>query len=117
MRGDEKRVVDAFAAHLELDGWSVEYEVDQCDAVAKRGDQTLYAEAKGRTAAIGLDVDTMFGQLLRRMKQNPCPGDQYAAVLPSEAEAAAMRVPERVRRTLGIKVFLVSPENEVREVN
>lgn len=74
------------------------------------------AEAKGRTAAVGLDVDTLFGSLLRRMKPEPSQGDQYAAVLPSEAREAVMRVPERVRQALGVRVFLVSPDNEVTEL-
>jgi len=65
---------------------------------------------------VGLYVDTAFGQLLRRMARNPRPGDQYAAVLPSEAEDAVLRVPERVRQALRIRVFLVSPDNEVTEL-
>ena len=116
MRGDEKRVASAFGTHLVSQGWSVRYEVDFCDVVATRGAETIYAEAKGRTAAVGLDVDTMFGQLLRRMKSEPSPGDQYAAVLPSEARGAVMRVPERVRQALGVRVFLVSTDNEVTEL-
>jgi hypothetical protein len=68
MIGDERRVVDAFCSHLESEGWSTSREVDFCDVVAERGpDEILYAEAKGRTKAIGLDVDTLYGQLLRRM--------------------------------------------------
>jgi hypothetical protein len=67
MRGDERRIVDAFAAWLEAGGWQVRREVDFCDLVASRKRETLYVEAKGRTAAIGLDVDTLYGQLLRRM--------------------------------------------------
>jgi hypothetical protein len=65
---------------------------------------------------VGLDVDMMFGQLLRRMKSEPSQGDQYAAVLPSEAGAAVLRVPERVRQALGVRVFLVSNDNEVTEL-
>jgi hypothetical protein len=43
---------------------------------ARRGDERLYAEAKGRMAAIGLDVDTLYGQLLRRMT-DPDAGARY----------------------------------------
>ncbi len=43
-------------------GPSVE-EVDFVDVAAVRGDERLYAEAKGRTAAIGTDLDTLYGQL------------------------------------------------------
>jgi hypothetical protein len=67
MRGDEKRVVDAFAAWLQENGWTADTEVNFVDVCARRGDERLYAEAKGRTAAIGLDVDTLYGQLLRRI--------------------------------------------------
>jgi len=116
MRGDEKRVVDAFAAHLAREGWSVELEVEFCDVVARRDGETIYAEAKGRTAAIGLDVDTMFGQLLRRMKEQPAAGDQYAVVLPTEAKSAVVRIPARVRAALGIRAFLVSDEGDVAEL-
>lgn len=116
MRGDEKRVVDAFTAHLVREGWSVELEVEFCDVVARREDETIYAEVKGRTAAIGLDVDTMFGQLLRRMKEQPAAGDQYAVVLPSEAKTAVLRVPARVRAALGVRVFLVSADGDVAEL-
>lgn len=116
MRGDEKRVASAFGDYLEAQGWSVRYEVDYCDVVATRGSETIYAEAKGLTAAVGLDVDTMFGQLLRRMTPEPRPGDQYAAVLPSKAKDAVLRVPERVRQSLRIRVFLVSSDNEVTEL-
>lgn len=113
MRGDEKRVVDAFVRFLEGDRWEVAVEQEFCDVVATKSGETLYAEAKGRTAAIGLDVDTMFGQLLRRMKPVLEPGDSYAVVVPTEAANAVARVPVRVLDALRIRVFLVSPDGEV----
>ncbi|NAZ86466.1 hypothetical protein [Kineococcus indalonis] len=60
-------MVAQFSTWLCQGGWQVRTEVDFCDVVATREGQVLYAEAKGRTAAPGLDVDTMYGQLLRRM--------------------------------------------------
>jgi hypothetical protein len=66
MVGDEARVVQAFCVWLAEHGWHTQLEV-HVDVVADRGNQRLYAEAKGRTAALGLDVDTLYGQLLRRM--------------------------------------------------
>jgi hypothetical protein len=37
------------------------------DIVTRRGDQTLYAEVKGRTSGwLGAGLDTLYGQLLRR---------------------------------------------------
>ena len=47
------------------------------------------------------------------MKDVAEPGDLYAVVVPSEAEVAALRVPARVRESLGIRVFLVTADNEV----
>jgi hypothetical protein len=67
VRGDEQRIVDVFAHYLTEAGWTVSEQVDVCDLVAERGGQRLFVEAKGRTEAIGTDVDTMYGQILRRM--------------------------------------------------
>ena len=58
MRGDEERVAGAYVDLLERSGWTVSREVEFADVYAERGEQRLYAEAKGRTAAVGLDVDT-----------------------------------------------------------
>lgn len=108
-------MVEAFCAYLTLNGWEIEREVAFCDVVARRPGETLYCEAKGRTAAIGLDVDTLYGQLLRRMKDVAEPGDRYAVVVPTEAKAAVLRVPARVREALGITVFTVSADGKVSE--
>jgi hypothetical protein len=67
----------------------------------------IYAEAKGRTAALGLDVDTIYGQLLRRMSPVKVDLVRYAVVVPAEARAAALRVPQRLRRLLSIDVYTV----------
>jgi hypothetical protein len=64
------------------------------DVTATRGGRTLLAEAKGDTTAIGLDVDTAYGQLLRRMNDDP--STFYAVVVPSSAVQAALRVPDHV---------------------
>ena len=61
MPGDEKRVIDAYVAWLEQRNWTVRREVDFADVYAERGDERLYAEAKGRTTSPGLDVDTLYG--------------------------------------------------------
>lgn len=65
LRGDEERVVGAYANWLERNGRTVIREVESADVYAERGQERLYAEAKRRTDAIGLDVDTLYGQLLR----------------------------------------------------
>jgi hypothetical protein len=82
MRGDEERVVAAYVSWLDRNGWTVSREVDFADVYAERGPDKPYAEAKGRTAAIGLDVDTLYGQMLRRMK-DPGSAARYVVVLPT----------------------------------
>jgi hypothetical protein len=59
-------------------------EVNLPDVYARRGDEHLYAEAKGRTTDAGLDVDTLYGQLLRRMT-DPDAAIRYAVVVPTAA--------------------------------
>jgi hypothetical protein len=100
-------VIDAFARHLAEGGWNVSPEVDFCDLVAERAGERLFVEAKGRTAAIGTDVDTMYGQLLRRMPLAEDPGSRFAVVVPTRAELAALRVPSRVRALLSVDVYVV----------
>ena len=112
MRGDELRVVDAFAAWLESEGWEVRREVEFVDIMATRHGETLYAEAKGRTAAVGLDVDTVYGQLLRRMRDESA-GARYAVVIPTEAVTAALRVPPWVRHRLAVAVYEVAETGAV----
>lgn len=113
MRGDEARVVTAFVDYLLREGWDVEREKDFCDVVARRDGRTLYAEAKGRTASIGLDVDTMYGQILRRMPIGSDATARFAVVVPAEARTAALRVPEAVRELLGIDVYVVHDDTTV----
>jgi hypothetical protein len=113
VRSDEERVIAAYCSWLESEGWSVEREVKFVDVLAKRDGITLYAEAKGRTTDPGLDTDTMFGQLLRRM--TPDPTDRYAVVIPTSALQAALRVPQHVRELLRIEVFGVDESGAVTQ--
>lgn len=113
MRGDEARIVNVFEAYLEGEGWSVEREVDFCDLVAERGGRRLYVEAKGRTTSPGLDVDTMYGQLLRRMPLDEDAAARFAVVVPDRALPAALRVHQRVRELLRIDVYGVSDDDAV----
>jgi hypothetical protein len=115
MRGDEARVVAAFVAWLESCGWSVETEVAYADVVARRGDAILYCEAKGRTAAIGLDMDTLYGQVLRRMPAEPSPDTTFGVVVPTAAVGAAQRVPLWVREQLNIVIYEVGDDGSVAE--
>jgi hypothetical protein len=116
VRGDEVRVVDAFCAWLLEQGWTVERELNFCDVVATRGDQRLYAEAKGRTTEPGLDVDTLYGQLLRRIPPDGL-AHELGVVVPSSAVKAACRVHPQVRRALNVTIFEVTDSNEVLVLN
>ena len=44
------------------------------------------AEAKGRTSAVGLDVDTLYGQLLHRMPAEELGSAVFAAVVTQSEE-------------------------------
>jgi hypothetical protein len=113
MRGDEERVVDSFCAWLESHGWTVQRGLDFVDVVATRGEEQLLAEAKGRTTAPGLDIHTMYGQLLRRMPESKTTSLIYAAVVPDTAVRAALRVPQWVRDDLKIHIYSVSKNGRV----
>ena len=110
----EAEVVAAFCAWLEQDGWSVQREVEHVDVFAERDGTHLYAEAKGETKAIGLDVDTMYGQILRRMPIGEDPDARFAVVVPERALRAALRVRPRVRELLRIEVYSVDEQGGVR---
>jgi hypothetical protein len=110
--GDEARVTAAFCAWLENQGWTVRREVEFVDVVAERSGELLYAEAKGTTKAAGLDIDTMYGQLLRRMTDETGRA-RYGVVVPSSAVTAALRVPERIRQQLHVEVYEVTDDNNV----
>jgi hypothetical protein len=78
-------VVDQFCSWLVAEGWSVEREVKYVDVLARRNAVTLYGEAKGRTAEVGVDVDTLYGQLLRRMPEERRETDRLAVIVTAEA--------------------------------
>lgn len=113
----ESQVVEAFCAHLTADGWEIQREVNTpngpIDVVATRGGERLIAEAKGRTADVGLDMNTAYGQLLNRMTDSDA---RYAVVVPESSQRAALRVPRRVRELLGIDVYVVAASGAVARV-
>jgi hypothetical protein len=109
-------VVPAFRRSLETQGWKTETETGFVDVVAHRGNETIYAEVKGRTKSRpGAGLDTLYGQLLRRMPVEEVgdPNTRFAVVIPTGAEAAALRVPKRVRELLRIDVYAVSDDGQV----
>jgi hypothetical protein len=111
----EAEVQAAFVLHLIERGWDVRTDnPDYTDVIAKRGAERLVAEVKGDTSSPGLDIDTAYGQLLRRMD-----GDEmtdYAVVVPERARAAALRVSESVRRRLNVTVFVVDDLGRVHRM-
>lgn len=114
-RGSEAPVERAFKQWLRDAGWRViDGHGTWADVVAERGRERLLAEVKGYTGSnTGLDVDTMFGQLLRRME--PGAATTWAVVVPTRSLTAVLRVPIDVRRRLGIRVFEAKDDDEVVE--
>lgn len=112
-------VVPAFRHWLQAQGWETETEAEFVDVVARRGHETIYAEVKGRTnSSPGRGLDTLYGQLLRRMRAEVVgdPNTRYAVVIPTGAEEAALRVSRRVRDLLQIDVYAVSDDGQVEKL-
>ena len=107
----EREVVAAFVTWLQSEGWQVRTEVEWADVVADRGGERLIAEAKGVTSEPGLDLDTLYGQLLRRMV--PTAETRYAVVVPEVLITAAERVPGFVRANLHIYLYGIADDGEV----
>ena len=104
----ETEVEAAFVRYLLDRGWDVDTDkIDHADVVARRGAEHIVAEVKGTTTSPGLDVDTAYGQLLRRMGDRP-EGTRFAIVVPESARKAAVRVPAEIRWKFGIDVWVVT---------
>ena len=96
-----------------------ETETGFVDVVAHRGNETIYAEVKGRTKSCpGAGLDTLYGQLLRRMPVEEVgdPNTRFAVVIPTGAEPAALRVARRVRNLLRIDISAVSDDGQVEKL-
>ncbi|MDO8144389.1 MULTISPECIES: hypothetical protein [unclassified Isoptericola] len=104
----ETEVERRFADHLTAQGWKVTLDdPGYVDVIAKRPEErTLVAETTGHTSSPGLDVDTMFGQLLRRMT-DLSGATRYAVVVPEDVVPKVRRIPPEVLRTLRIEVWCV----------
>jgi hypothetical protein len=113
----EAEVQAAFVKYLIERGWDVTTDNDDhTDVEARRGAEVLVAEVKGTTPYPGLDVDTAYGQLLRRMGDRP-ERVRYALVVPDSARRSAPRVPDKVRRRLGIDVWTVDEAGDTQLVD
>ena len=75
----------------------------------------LIVEAKGFSRDSGADLDTGYGQLLRRMKGEPA--TTYALVVAGTVVRFAQRVPADVRRRLGISLYTVDTSGKVALVD
>jgi hypothetical protein len=105
----------AFKQWLVAVGWTLSNETGSwADVIAERGSERLIGEVKDYNQAnTGIDIDTMYGQLLRRMV--PKAATTWAVVVPTRSLKAALRVPLEVRQALGIRVFEVKDDDEVVE--
>jgi hypothetical protein len=114
----EMETVAVFTAWLERDGWAVGPGPDKwVDVYAARGDERLYAEAKGVTKDDGASADILWGQILRRMTELGTAGVRYALVVPESIKSHVLRVPVVVRQRLGVELFLVTESGRVDPLN
>ncbi|GLZ28194.1 hypothetical protein Lesp02_03840 [Lentzea sp. NBRC 105346] len=118
MRGDEALVVGSFCSWLRAQDWKVEVEAQFWDVVASRDGVKLCCEAKGKTAAAGLDMHTAYGQLLCRQPEVDDPATRYGLVIRDDPKSvrAALRAPARVRQLLRISIYAVADDGSVRLV-
>ncbi|MFG6196888.1 hypothetical protein [Nonomuraea sp. JJY05] len=99
-RMDEVRATAAFRRWLTAQGWIVEPAGrGSADVVASRGTQQLIGEVKGHTGDPGTDLDTAYGQLLRRMSHGG-PEIRYALIVPISICRHTERVPASIRQIM-----------------
>jgi hypothetical protein len=117
--GSEAAVAEAFSAWLEAKGWEctkLPPHGDHPDISARHADgRRLVAEAKGFSRDSGADLDTGYGQLLRRMRGEPA--TTYALVVAKSVVRFAQRVPSDVRSRLGIALYSVDVNGKVELVD
>ena len=116
--GSQATVIEIFSNWLADQGW-------ECEKLPPRGDypaidarhpdgRRLVVEAKGFSRDAGADLDSGYGQLLRRMKGEP--DTAYALVVAKTVVRFAQRVPPEVRSGLGISVYTVDANGNVELV-
>jgi hypothetical protein len=116
-KGGELIIQNLFENWLVGRGWTLAAERGWVDVDAQHPDgRRLLAEVKGPTSSPGLDVDTAYGQLLRRTGEVALPKTRFGIVVPESSLKAALRVPERVRQVLAVDVFAVSSSELVQQI-
>ena len=110
----ESEVEARFCEWLAGEGWTdIERAsgTNYLDVSAWKDGRRLVAESKGVTKDTGTDVDTLYGQILRRMED---PAAAYALVVPEgNVLESALRVEEWVRRRLGLTIYSVAEDGAV----
>jgi hypothetical protein len=113
--GSEATVIEVFSTWLAERGWEcapLPPHGDHPDIDARHPDgRRLVVEAKGFSRDAGADLDTGYGQLLRRMKGEPA--TTYALVVAGTVVRFAQRVPSDVRSSLGIALYAVDAGGKV----
>jgi hypothetical protein len=109
--------VRVFRGQLSNRHQSFVYGISQRQRLPTRGDERLYAEAKGVTKDNGASADILWGQLLRRMTELGTPDIRYALVVPESIKSHVLRVPVVVRQRLGVELFHVTEDGRVRSTN
>lgn len=114
----ESEAEQRFVAMLESEGWTVSTNnPDFVDVIAtKPSEPRLIAEVKGHTAAPGLDVNTLYGQILNRM-HDLTGATRYAIVLPESILYKAQRVPAPVRGLLKLELWAIPVEGDPYRVD
>ncbi|MET7671492.1 hypothetical protein [Micromonospora luteifusca] len=114
---DEDRVTDAFRIWLISEGWTPVEPTDRfTDIEATRGGERVIGEVKGETSEPGIDADIAYGQLLRRMTEVST-DVRYALIIPTASVRAAQRVPAHVRTQLRIRLYEVTADGQVRQLD
>lgn len=117
--GSQATVIEVFSNWLAEQGWEREKlpprgDYPAIDARHPDG-RRLVVEAKGFSRDAGADLDSGYGQLLRRMKGEP--DTAYALVVAKTVVRFAQRVPPAVRSGLGISVYTVDANGKVELVD
>jgi hypothetical protein len=109
----EDDTLRAFLAWTDTNGLTPQPRRDHEDAVMADDYGVVTAKAKSATSSVGLDIDTTFGQLLRRAHPDHPSTTHCAVVVPASVESAALHVDATVREQLRIDLYVVGDDGVV----